>query len=104
MLRASLPPLRYSTTRLRRVLPCARARSDKNAGAARPTVKAATPLWMNCRRVARMATVLHELVRAGPDDQVHEAGGLVGELRVRARPCASGTDVVEQRLIRCAVV
>ena len=54
LLSASLPPLRYSTTRLRRLCPCAAARSERNAGAANPTVKAATPPRTNSRLLIGM--------------------------------------------------
>jgi hypothetical protein len=43
VLSPSLPPLKYSTTRLRRERPWARAMSVRNEGAAKPTVNAATP-------------------------------------------------------------
>ena len=43
VLRPSLPPARSRTTRLRLEAPCACARSDRNAGAAKLTVNAATP-------------------------------------------------------------
>ena len=50
----SFPPARYSTTRLRECAPCARARSQRNSGAAKVTVNAATPPLTNCRRVTLM--------------------------------------------------
>src|SRR6185437_14990497 len=100
--RASLPPLRYRTTRLRRALPCARAMSDRKAGAAKVTVKAATPPRTNSRLVMGMFDVLHELVVAGADDQVRESRRLHEELRIRAGPRAAGARVVDERLIRLA--
>src|SRR5438045_7199924 len=102
MLSASLPPLRYSTTRLRRVLPCARAMSVRKAGAAKVTVKAATPPRTNSRLVMGMIDVLHELVVAGSDDQVREARGLDEELRIRAGPGAARARVIDERLGRLA--
>src|SRR5205807_7760417 len=49
MLSESLPPLRYRMTRLRTCAPCARARSERNSGAANVIVNAATPPLTNCR-------------------------------------------------------
>src|SRR5229473_3399088 len=43
MLSPSLPPVRSNTMRLRLVAPCARAKSDRNCGAAKLTVNAGTP-------------------------------------------------------------
>src|SRR5215210_6769727 len=99
VLSASLPPLRYSTTKFRRPRPCARARSDRNAGAAKLTVKAATPPRTNSRLVIAMGNVLHELVIARSDNQVRETCGLDQQLRIGPGPCATCTRVVCERLI-----
>src|SRR5262245_53212780 len=98
MLSASLPPARYSTTSVRLRAPWARARSERNAGAANPTVKAATPSRMNSRRVNFISPRSHELVVARSGEQVEYARGLHGELPIIAGPCPAGADVVEQRV------
>src|SRR5688572_22871368 len=67
-------------------------------------VKAATPFWMNSRRVGCMADALHELILAGAHNQVHEAGRLVRQLGVGPRPRTSCPDVVEECRARGAVV
>src|SRR5436190_3925816 len=100
MLSASLPPLRYRTTRLRRALPCASARSERNAGAAKLKVNAETPPRMNSRRVNGMAGLLNELVFAGPGDEVRDARGLGRELRIRSGPRPAGARVIDQRVVR----
>src|ERR1700730_2197502 len=104
MLKPSLPPLKSSTTRLRLDDPCARARSDRNAGAAKLMVNAATPFFTNVRReiaisgplptpisvglclymkrTALEGWSLDELVIGGPQHQVDDAGSLGLELRV----------------------
>src|SRR5579859_6468837 len=97
VLSASLPPLRYSTTRLRRELPCASARSDRNRGAVKPTVKAVTPPRTNARLVIVMR-LLHQLVLARSDDQMDEPGGLGHELRVGAGPGAPRVQVIDECL------
>src|SRR5215218_5652955 len=104
VLSASLPPLRYRTTRLRRARPCARARSDRNAGAAKLTVKAATPPRTNSRLVIAMGNALHQLVIARSDNQVSETRGLDQQLRIGPGPCTAGTRIVRERLKRFACV
>src|SRR4029453_7973892 len=99
MLSPSLPPLRYKTTRLRRAVPWARARSERKAGAAKLKVNAETPPRMNSRRVNAM-TLLNQLIFAGPDDQVRDAGGLGRELRVGTGPRGAGARVVDERVVR----
>src|SRR5512144_1178385 len=99
VLSASFPPLRYSTTRLRRARPCARAMSERNAGAAKVTVKAATPPRTNSRLVMGMLDVLHELVVAGSDDQVRQPRSLHEELRVRTGPRTARPRVIDERLV-----
>src|SRR6266545_4166984 len=127
MLSASLPPLRYRTTRLRRDEPCARARSERNAGAAKLKVNAATPPRMNSRRAtpggfappapptrslagsqhpawltrcARSFFISHQLVFTGSDNEVRQPRGFRRELGVRPRPRPAGARVVDQRVIR----
>src|SRR5437762_1084001 len=51
MLSPSFPPVKSRTTRLRPLAPCARARSERNAGAAKLNVNAATPFLTKSRRV-----------------------------------------------------
>ena len=58
MLSPSLPPLRYSTTRLRRERPCALAMSVRNDGAAKPSVNADTPPRTKSRLVIAMLLIL----------------------------------------------
>src|SRR6266542_2025636 len=99
MLSPSLPPVRSSTTRLRLNAPCARARSDRNAGAAKLIVNAATPSFKKARRVimvrisvgprgsglavailgpspqlAPSPQPLHELVLSGSKNEMREPG------------------------------
>ena len=49
VLSESLPPERYTTTRLRDGTPWAKAMSHNTCGAAKPKVKAVTPPLTNCR-------------------------------------------------------
>src|SRR5215217_4386159 len=101
VLSASLPPLKYSTTRLRRDCPCAMARSERKRGAANPTVNAETPPRTKSRLVMDMPRrLLNQLILARPQDQVDHARPFDQELTVRTRPGAAGAQVIEQRPAR----
>src|SRR5579872_2591755 len=93
VLSPSLPPVRSSTTRFRLTAPCARARSDRKAGSAKPIVTAATPFFLSTRRVIAMSD---HLVFGGADDQMRQAGAFRLELRVGACPVQTHTRVGHQ--------
>src|SRR6266536_4116747 len=95
MLSESLPPLRYSTTRLRPVADCARARSLRKSGAAKVTVNAATPPCTNCRRVIFICDLLQLIFRRS-DDEVHEARHFVTKLCIVARPRSGRAQVGDE--------
>src|SRR6186997_2939116 len=97
VLSESLPPLRYTTTRLRDGTPCANAMSHSICGAANPNVNAVTPPLTNCRREKFMIVpdcllaclpvgLSIELVLARSHDQVRESGNALLELRIGAGP------------------
>src|SRR5215204_5359771 len=101
---ASLPPERYSTTRLRDRAPWARAMSARNDGAVKLTVNAATPPRMKSRREMAITFPLHQLIFGRPDDESGQAGGFDGQLRIRSGPCTAGVQVLEQRVERLVVI
>jgi hypothetical protein len=70
MLSESFPPLRYNTTRFRRERPCARARSERKAGAAKLIVNAATPPRTNSRLVMGMCAFLYHSEGLRPSDSL----------------------------------
>src|SRR5262252_7051241 len=94
MLSASLPPPRYRTTKLRVCVPCARARSDRNSGAANVTVNAATPPFTNCRLVIFITSA--ELIFRRAGQQVGQPGRLRLQLRVAAGPRSGRAQVIRQ--------
>src|SRR6188474_3021156 len=114
VLSESLPPLRYTTTRLRDGTPCANAMSHSICGAANPNVNAVTPPLTNCRRekfmtdpvrllarwpvglLACWPVGLIKLVLARSHDQVRESGNALLELRIGAGP-RRGSQVLGQR-------
>src|SRR5438046_10042642 len=107
MLRPSLPPVRSRTIRLRLTAPCARARSERNAGAAKLTLKAATPFLKKSRRViaivvlrylrwGRPRSALHELVFRRSENQVSQTRSLRLQLRVGPGPRRAGRRVAHE--------
>src|SRR5438132_13952799 len=106
MLSASLPPLRYRTTRLRVCDPCARARSHRNSGAEKVTVNAATPPLTNWRLV--ISTLIpnpqsairnpqsNELILRRSGDEMYEPRCLRLNLRVVPRPCTGRLQICQQ--------
>src|SRR5262245_45150410 len=95
MLRASLPPMRSSTTSVRVDADCANAESKSHRGATRPIEQAVTPPPTNVRREIFMESLSDKLVFGCAHDEARKARNLGVELSFASMPrrSRSGVDI-----------